>query len=149
MTADNPFRPDLAGTARKHFVGVQGMSLPANETLEFRIFKLENRAEKLRDAQTRHHQKHRGQFIDAEYKKLQRLNPLNPGWSRSAGPRPPGGHQSQRTSHQHAWRQLAEANVDCRHERRLYTISAIERLQKRKLQQGQGQAQTHQRKRRR
>lgn len=138
MSSDFRFRPEIKGTIKDAFdvsTPIPHRAFPNSPELAFKIYDVERRAASVREKSDEHFGKHRERWIELELSKLAKERPYQPGISQANGPRPPGGVSNRRLAHRDALLKLATANVELRHERRLHTINAIERLQKSKLTQ--------------
>lgn len=137
MSDDFAFRSDLKGEVKDAFDVSNPPTHygPDNRELAFRVFKVQSKAAELQETARSHFSKHRDTWIEKEFAKLKRENPLQPGLSLSRGPKAPGSISNTRQAHRDSLLKLAAAKVDLRQEVRLHTIKAIEDFQVRKLEQ--------------
>ncbi len=152
MSGEDGFRPDLRGLPREAFrtsVDAERFADPSRHEQALRAREVELKAAQLREQVRTHQGRMEERFIEREYARLKRTEPLSPQHSLARGPRPPFRTSNQSISHEQALRMKAEANVKLNFQKRLHRIDVIERRQVRDIMRGQSRDQVRSRTRRR
>ncbi len=132
MSKSGEFRPDLKGVAHRAFRRASQQTVRPDGRYHgnaFQIYEVERKAAALREKCRAHFAKHKDRWVEKEFGKLLRQNPLKPAQSLEAGPKAPGGISNHQASHRSALMTLATANVELRQQRRLHNIQKLEHHQ--------------------
>lgn len=130
MTRDFNFHPELKGVAQRahtQTVHRDRYGDPNRALQAMAEAAIHERCDAVRQKAKEHLARNGASFIEREYQKLRRENPLQPMASLARGPKPPPGAPTIKDARDAALRQRAESNVNARHYRRLATIQIIER----------------------